>query len=483
MRSAQCGVRSHSQAQGLSRSIFRPRLSALGQLSYRALSQPQVRSHSALLTPHSAFNMALQDLTPQLRTRLSRMERAVGWFVFLAVLLLAFGFGYYLYDTAERKGWFLTKVRYFTFVNKATGLKVGDPVMLMGFDAGAISAIKPMPADQFMYNVFVEFELKAPNYGYIWTEGSQAKITTADLLGKRVLEVTKGTGGYPTYISHPMLWVSTADAKNLPEFSRWVFGEEFPNPNGTNLLAKPFQSLDTLDALAQAGYTNLLVLDTRTEQKKVTGVWNEKKGLYDPPTAKPHGYYLHEDESPAVTEQLQRMVTEVEQALPNIFNLTNDVALVLSNSASLTSNLNVLALSARPAVSNLASATKNLDQPGSLGEWLIPTNLNRSLEATLSNANAALVAANTNLASVMDNLNLSLDNVADITSNLNKQVEANTNMLSTISGTVTHADEFVQGLKRFWLFKHLFKSNTTNAAPARVPLHPARSPKGAEQAK
>ena len=28
--------------------------------------------------------MALQDLTPQLRTRLSRMERAVGWFVSLS---------------------------------------------------------------------------------------------------------------------------------------------------------------------------------------------------------------------------------------------------------------------------------------------------------------------------------------------------------------------------------------------------------------
>ena len=34
--------------------------------------------------------MALQDLTPQLRTRLSRMERAVGWFVLFAVLLLGF---------------------------------------------------------------------------------------------------------------------------------------------------------------------------------------------------------------------------------------------------------------------------------------------------------------------------------------------------------------------------------------------------------
>ena len=34
--------------------------------------------------------MGLQDLTPQLRTRLSRMERAVGWFVVLATALLVF---------------------------------------------------------------------------------------------------------------------------------------------------------------------------------------------------------------------------------------------------------------------------------------------------------------------------------------------------------------------------------------------------------
>ena len=40
--------------------------------------------------------MALQDLTPQLRTRLNRMERMVGWFVFLATALLLFGFGYYV---------------------------------------------------------------------------------------------------------------------------------------------------------------------------------------------------------------------------------------------------------------------------------------------------------------------------------------------------------------------------------------------------
>jgi hypothetical protein len=79
--------------------------------------------------------MALQDLTPQLRTRLSRMERAVGWFVFLATALLLFGFGYYIYHTAERKGWFRIKAPFFTYVQSSEGLNVGDPVVHDGFSS------------------------------------------------------------------------------------------------------------------------------------------------------------------------------------------------------------------------------------------------------------------------------------------------------------------------------------------------------------
>src|SRR5215831_18906013 len=98
--------------------------------------------------------MALQDLTPQLRTRLSRMERAVGWFVLLATATLVFGFAYYVYNTAESKGWFKIKAPYFTFINRATGLQVGDPVTLMGFEVGEIKTITAQPAEDFTYNVY-----------------------------------------------------------------------------------------------------------------------------------------------------------------------------------------------------------------------------------------------------------------------------------------------------------------------------------------
>src|SRR4051794_37554572 len=100
--------------------------------------------------------MAVQDLTPQLRTRLSRVERAVGIFVTLATLLLLAGFGYYLYDTAHRKGWFLLKLPYHTFVESAAGLNVGDPVKLMGFNAGEITKITAMPPFSYYGNVYIE---------------------------------------------------------------------------------------------------------------------------------------------------------------------------------------------------------------------------------------------------------------------------------------------------------------------------------------
>src|SRR5947208_12948998 len=104
-------------------------------------------------------------------------------------------------------------------------------------------------------------------------------------------------------------------------------------------------------------------------------------------------YWMISDESPAVTERLEKLVGDVESALPNILGLTNQLTAVLSNSASLTSNLNAIALSARPVFSNLAAATAQLDRPGALGEWLLPTNVNRQLEGALGTARGTLANA------------------------------------------------------------------------------------------
>src|SRR4051812_12834168 len=140
--------------------------------------------------------MALQDLTPQLRTRLSRMERAVGWFVILATALLVCGFAFYIYTLAQRKGWFKTKIHYQTGINSAAGLKEGDPVKMMGREVGQITHIELNdPSDYF--NMTVEFYLIKPYYGFVWTD-SQVRVAAGDFLGNRYLEILEGDGGVPT---------------------------------------------------------------------------------------------------------------------------------------------------------------------------------------------------------------------------------------------------------------------------------------------
>ena len=426
--------------------------------------------------------MALQDLTPQLRTRLSRMERAVGWFVALAVALLAFGFVYYVYHTAQNKGWFLTKAPYYTYTDRATGLKIGDPVRLMGLAVGQITRMEPMAPEEFQHNIYVEFQIKDPYYGYLWTEGSRAKIAPADLLGNRVLEVTKGTGGYPTYVFYPLREASLAELRVWPDLSKWLLAQEVWDQTGTNLVAKAKTPVTNLTAIAAAGCTHLLIMNSSEQRKLMTGIWNDQEGRYDAYTRKSK-YYLLSDESAAVTERLEKLVGDVEHALPNILHLTNQIATVLSNSANLSSNWNRVALDVRPAISNLTALTAQLNQPGALGEWLLPTNVNRQLQSVLGtadaafgSADAALASANTNLTVLAENLGRSLDNLVNLTSNLNSQVQANTNILGEISRAIVDADSFIQGLKHHWLLRSAFRTKDTNAPPT-IPPEQLRSPK------
>lgn len=321
--------------------------------------------------------MALQDLTPQLRTRLRRVERIVGLFVLLAALVLAAGFAYYLYHTAARKGWFVPKCPYYTFVMSGEGLKVGDPVVLMGFTVGEITLIEAMPPGSW-YKVYVGFEIRRPYYGYIWGD-SKVKITTTGLLGSRRLEVTPGFASTPT-----------AYEKNNRVSEILVDGKRVP--------------------LAE----------------------------------QPKGVFILPEEDPALTERAQKLLTTVEQALPNILGLTNQVYTVLTNSAQLTARLDALVADTYPVLTNLVV----------------------QLSATVDNAN-------TNLTVLAASLNETLLNLAAITSNLNSQVQSNDQILSEISRLVVDADNLVQGLKRHWLLRGVFKkSAATNAPPAKVQSPP-----------
>lgn len=416
--------------------------------------------------------MPLQDLTPQLRTRLNRMERAVGWFITIATFILIAGFAYYLYNTAEQRGWFALKAHYYTYADSGTGLKEGDRVNLMGFDVGAITKITAMdPGAE--HNVYVEFEVLREYYGYLWTEGSRVKFRDAGFLGKRELDLTTGTNGLCIYLNQTVAQMTPDQIKQSPNLAKLILGQDVLI--GTNRLAKTKLPLAAhLNEISAWGLTNIWVIDTSHTNSALTAIWNESGHHYEKVTKKSH-YGLPPEETPALTDRLAAVVQQVQTALPGILQLTNQVSLVLSNAAQATSNLNIVLAEARPTVTNLAAISANLRNPkGSLGEWLIPTNLSLQLDSTLVSARTTLTNVDTNLLT----LNRSLDNFANITSNLNNQVQANTNILSNISNIIVHTDEFIQGLKKFWLFRHLFAAHPApGATPPAKPREPLVSPK------
>jgi len=360
------------------------------------------------------------------------MERAAGWFVILAALLLVAGLAYYLKVMAERKGWGIQKINYETSLMSAAGLKEGDPVLLMGKNVGEITAIIPNKPTDY-YGITVSFWIKKPNYGYIWSD-SVVKVSS-DIFGKRVLEVTKGVQGVPT-----ILELTNRVADGMLKRNYFVQKLAELDPRGTN-------TQNALWQLNAAAVENSEEFYADLEDDSI--------------------YWLKPAEAVAVNERLEKLVSQVELALPNILDLTNRIALVLDDASRVSINANDLLTTLLPVATNVAVITENIRDPhGSLGEWLLPTNINRQLEGTLT-------GANTNLPIVVEDLDKTLENLANITSNLNAQVQANSNMLGGIAKTIADADDFVQGLKRHWLLRSAFKNNPTYSP---VPPPSSRGP-------
>jgi hypothetical protein len=431
--------------------------------------------------------MALQDLTPQLRTRLSRMERAVGWFVFLATALLLFGFGYYIYHTAERKGWFRIKAPFHVFVQSSAGLNVGDPVYMMGFAVGTITGVVPQqPYDP--HNVQVKFEILEPYFRYIWLGGSYVKVNAADFLGKRQLEITRGTNGPAIVVTQPGGWKTIPELEQIlavaSETNHWQFYQDVFDAN-SNIVFPAYAMLDQSNLQVLAGMNlktnSVFVYDNRVVYKRIVASWDNRVHRYVNFTPDRDTAWLRAVEAPPISDQLQAMVLQVQTAVPNILALTNKIATVLDNAAIATSNLNVTLVETRPMITNFAVISGQLREPGGPLVWALGANGSEQLQGSLTNVNALLGHTDTNLAALLGhtdtNLTALLINLSDITSNLNAQVEANSNILSSVSKIVVDTDNFVQGLKRHWLLRSAFKSENAAAEKTNAPLPDLRPPR------
>jgi hypothetical protein len=420
--------------------------------------------------------MPLQDLTPELRTRLSRIERTVGWFVIIATLILLAGFAWYLYAAAQSRGWFVTKINYATGLNDATGFKEGDVVKLMGFPVGQVTRIVPNDPKRAR-GLTIYFNIRDPYYGYIWYD-SHVRVMD-NFLGERYLQIEKGRIGEPTAFTN-----KTGELLVLNRIAAWhkyqsLTNELKTNPAKTNLSddAILIEATNQLMELIRNQPTVYYLDATRA---KFTRSLDLQASNY---------CFIPVIDTPSLGDRLNAVANTVEAALPNILGMTNQLAAVLSNANNAVLRVNLALAKTDPILTNLTIVTGNLRDPnGSLGNWLLPTNLAAQLHVTLQSATEALKSAHTTLDDTDTNLTMlavdldhSLQHLSDLTSNLSWQVQMNTNLISEISTTIVHTDGLIQGLKRHWLLRSAFKTKPVKpnkedqpspALPPRVKIKP-----------
>lgn len=402
--------------------------------------------------------MPLQDLTPELRTRLHRVERTVGWFVTLAAVVLLAGFAYYIYATAEARGWFVTKLNYATGLDSAAALAVGDPVTLMGFNVGEITSINPNNPEK-EHGVIIFFKIRDPNWDYIWYD-SRVRVNS-DFLGHRALEVTKGQSGPRS--------ATNVDGTLMVMNSGLAYRELKKLTN--DLMSLPTNNDLPREAIVAQATTQLMELIESNKSAYYTNAVRAGYTRAADTTAKNY-YYIPALDEPALSDRLAEVATRVQLALPGILSMTNQLAAVLSNANFAVSQINGTLAETRPTLTNLAVITGNLRNPnGSLGNWLLPTNLMAQLNETLQSARDTLGAVrttldstDTNMTKVATDLDDSLQHLSDLTSNLAWQVHVNSNLVSEISTTIVHTDDLVQGLKREWFLRSAFKKKKTPSA-------------------
>jgi phospholipid/cholesterol/gamma-HCH transport system substrate-binding protein len=112
------------------------------------------------------------------------LEKKVGFFFLMGVIVLGV-----MLEVGEKWNPFEKKVTYHTFLSSVTGLKIGDPVRLAGFDVGKIEKITIIDN-----KIRIDFEVKP---GTAIKTDTVASLRLTNLLGGQFLGLTFGSPSAP----------------------------------------------------------------------------------------------------------------------------------------------------------------------------------------------------------------------------------------------------------------------------------------------
>jgi hypothetical protein len=349
--------------------------------------------------------MALQDLTPQLRTRLRKVEWVVVLFLAGAVVVALVGLGF-----------FIKQVPYYTYLRDGSSVKVGTPVKMLGFTIGEVVQIDTAPDDSWHrsegFNVFVRFLVRDPYQGYIFTD-SKLKVSgmPIDIAGGNFLEVTRSQGlGIPT----------TALATNVP---------------GGRTLGVLWDKYAY--NLGRAEVTNFI--------------------RYDPVTPDDKGYFLRTEVTGDLIGELTLLVPKIREAFAKPGGL-GDLLFPTNLSSRFDrpgglGEITVTLTNLNAQIGGIGSLVSNLDATVPV----LLTNLNSTLPPLVTQVNRQIQG----VGPLVSNLNTTLPGTLVEVERTLGTVRSNT--LPAVDGVLTNSSEFVGGLKRHWLFRGAFKTN----APAK----------------
>lgn len=381
--------------------------------------------------------MALQDLTPQLRTRLRRVEWVVVMFLAGTALLALCGLGWFIKSTGDKRGWWVVQVPYYTYLNDGGTVKVGTPVKRLGFTIGEVVSIESTDDNDWNrsqgYNVFVRFLVRAPYHGYLFTDCS-VKVAglPIDIAGGSFLDVVPTRGsGLPT------------TSTNTPTGRLGVLSDKYAYTMGT------------------PAATNHIQYATFKKTDK--------------------GYFLRTEPAGDLIGELTFLIPKIREAFSKPGGLGD--LLIPTNLASrldrpgglgdlvlptnLNSALHETLTNLNRQIGGVGSLVTNLDQ--TLPPLL--TNLNQTLPPLLAELTPTMSNLNLTLPPLLTNLNTQIADVGPLVSNLNATLpgvltqanltlgDVRTNTLPAANQLLTNSAEFVGGLKRHWLFRGAFKTN------------------------
>lgn len=389
--------------------------------------------------------MALQDLTPQLRTRLGRVEWFVGLFLGMTALLLLVSFLGFVKRVADARGWFVTEVPYYTYLPDATGIRPGVPVNMMGFKVGEVVAVDALSSDSRLgldgwdyyftnnYNVFVQFKVRDPYPGYI---GTDSKVIIGgipvDLAGGVFLDIRMASAyATPTY-------QEMEGGKPSVLWEKFAF--QLPNP--------------------LYGFT----AEDRTNQFL----------KYGPLTNGQKGYYLELEQGETLMVQAQRILGKIdsmaavlEESLPVLTDeVEQSLGIVRRALPDMTAEVQLLLTAARETIPLL---TNNLELI--LGNTrLLTEQLTETIPLLTNSVAQTLVSADALTSTLASQVPLLTSNVNLTLTNLNVLLGRDTNITSNTSLLISNVNHLV---RHHWLFRSAFSRGQETGPDAEETARPS----------